>query len=107
MLWVTSFLDELEKIGVQLSADEHRGQSAKFTALGAAAMPVISGTKNLIESGRVIPKGANKGRWLAANMASGALLSGIMPIIRGGIERRTQEKARTRQQAEREARLGQ
>ena len=104
MRYLGPFLDELEKIAVKLTSGEERGQTAKFTGLGAAAMPAISGVKNLIQEGRLIPKGMGKGRWLAGNVISGALMGGAMPAMRHQLERSTQDRARARQRAEREAR---
>ena len=104
MRCLSPFLDELEKIAVKLTQGEERGQTAKFTGLGAAALPAITGLKNLIQEGRVTPKGMGKGRWLVGNMVGGALMGGALPAMRHQLERQTQDKARARQRAEREAR---
>lgn len=104
MIDIDAFVDELEKLAVRLNKSESRNQALQFAGLGAASMPIVQGLSNFIQRGRIIPKGGvSPGRWLAGNIVAGTLAGGAVPALRHAIERRTQEKARTRR---REARLG-
>ncbi len=100
---VDAFMDELAKLGARLSKGEQRSQTAQFAGLGAAAMPIVQGLSNVIQTGRFIPKGVGKGRWLAGNLVAGTLAGGAVPALRHAIERKSQEKATARR---RETRLG-
>ena len=98
---VDAFFDELSKLAARLNKKERRGQAAQFAGLGAAAMPLAQGLSNVIQTGKLIPKGIKPGRWLAGNIVSGALAGGAVPAIRHAIERKSQEKARTRRKESR------
>jgi hypothetical protein len=95
-------MDELEKISERLTKKERREQAVKFTGLGAAALPVISGVGNIIAGkGRGISRvagGARPGRWLAARSLEGAAIGGALPAVRHQIERDMKEKARERRE---------
>ena len=86
----------LEKLGVRLTEDEQKRQTAQFAALGATSVPAVSMTRNLITEGRAIPKNVHPARWGAGQLATGALLFGALPAARHLIERGTQEQAEER-----------
>lgn len=81
-MWHVAFMDELEKIALS----DQRKRDLSFAGMGAVAGPVIAGTTNLIQQGRVVPKNLNPGRWLAGAAASGALFSGALPVVRRAID---------------------
>lgn len=97
-----AFGDELTKIAKTLNEAEEREQLARFTGLGAAAMPVAAGASNLI-AGRGLTAGAKLYRWVPAQAAVGAVMGGGMPALRHQIERGMQEKAKARRELERAA----
>jgi hypothetical protein len=94
-----AFADEIVKIAKTLNKDEEREQVAKFTGLGAAAMPAAAGASNLI-AGRGLTAGAKLRRWVPAQALVGAVMGGGMPAIRHQIERGMQDKAKERREAE-------
>ena len=104
MISIDAMFDELEKLAARLNEQERRAQAGKFTALGAAAVPAVTGLTNLISEGRVVPKGIKPGRWIAGQAVGGAIAGGALPSIRHHIERSSQEQAKSRLRAAREAR---
>ena len=99
MISLAAFVDELEKIAVELSAKEKRRQALQFGVLGAAAAPAISAIKNKVETGTMFAPGTNKKRWLAANLVGGALATGALPIFRHHIEQKNLAEAKARVRA--------
>jgi len=91
-----AFIDELEKIAVQLNKKEQLKQDLQFAALGTVAAPAVTGLSNLIGSGRIVPPHMKPGRWLAASAASGLVGGSLLPIIRRKIEQRNKSLARQR-----------
>jgi hypothetical protein len=96
--WIPSFLDEMSKVAAaSLTKGEKRRQAIQFGALGMLSGPVISGVSNMISKGRLLPEGTKSvPRWLASTMATGALVSGAIPVIRHGLERGIQARANER-----------
>lgn len=94
-------VDELSKIAVKLSPSEERGQLLRFGAMGAGAVPLISGLANTMQHGRPWAHGTNLKRWLPAQMLTGALFGGVLPTARHRIERSMQTQAKDRMDVQR------
>lgn len=108
--WIPSFLDEMSKVAAAtLNRKEKARQALQFGALGAISGPVVGAVSNIIQKGKPLPEGVKSiPRWLAGSMATGAIFSGAVPVIRHGLERNIQREAnervrRLKQQAERKA----
>jgi hypothetical protein len=95
-----AFIDELEKIGVELNQSEKRHQALQFAGMGAVAAPAIRAVQHKIEHGSFLPA-TNAKRWLGASVVGGALSMGALPIVRHHIERKNLESARARARTER------
>jgi hypothetical protein len=98
MLNWPAFLDEVEKIAAAtLTQSERNRQAVQFGALGAVSGPIVGAVGNLIQKGRPLPEGVRSvPRWLAGSMATGAIFSGAVPVIRHGMERNIQGEANAR-----------
>lgn len=94
-----TFVIELEKIAGYLTSEEERKRDIQHGAIGAAGLPIASGLSNFIQTGRVIPKGTNVGRWLGGNAAAGAVLSAAVPYARNVVSDRIRDQATQRRRA--------
>jgi len=103
--WLPSFMDEMEKVAVELDPQQQRRQAAQFTALGAGTGIAAGVAKNVIEHGKVFAPGtASKGRWALAHGATGALMAGAVPAVRHHIERQNVQQAIQKRRAQRAVR---
>lgn len=94
-----TFVSELEKLAGYLNSAEERKRNIQHGVIGAAGLPVASGISNLIQTGRVIPKGTNVGRWLGGNAAAGAVLSAAVPYAQNIVSNRINDQATARRRA--------
>jgi hypothetical protein len=100
--WLSSFLEELTKLSAQteLPPESRRKQYLQFGALGATMGPVMGGMSNLIQRGTLTPYQVPLKRWLPAQMTTGALVGGALPVLRDILSRSNIENVRHRHQAE-------
>lgn len=91
--WLPSFLDEVEKVAVELTPGQQHRQAAQYTALGAVAAPAVGVVKNVIEHGKAFSPGAHPIRQIAAQATGGAILTGAVPVIRHHIEQKNIQHA--------------
>ena len=88
MDWLPSFCDELSKLAAEeLTPAARARQYLQFGALGAGMGPLIGGLGNFIQRGEPTPMGVKVKRWLPAQMATGALIGGALPIMRDLLSR--------------------
>lgn len=90
--------DTLAKLAGKFTQKEERTQARRFAVAGAGVVPAAAAISNLIESGRVIPKGVKAGRWLGGKVLGGAIVAGALPLIRRkitqGVEAGADERRR-------------
>ena len=98
--WLPSFCEELTKIADELPKSEKAKQYLQFGVLGAASGPVIGGISNMIQRGSFTPSGVSMKRWVPAQLVTGALLGGALPILREKLTEHTLGKLKQRQQTE-------
>lgn len=91
--WIPAFVDELEKVSVELTKGEKARQAVQFAALGGISGPAMSAMINKIQLGRVVPTWTTPKRWVASKAAQGLIAGAALPLIRHSIERKAQDRA--------------
>lgn len=94
--WIPAFVDELEKVAVELTKSEKARQAAQFALLGGVSGPAMSAIINKIQLGRVVPNWTTPKKWVASKATEGLIVGAALPLIRHGIERKAQTRATER-----------
>jgi len=97
-----SFIDELEKIAVQLTSDEKKRQALQFAGLGAVTVPAMSALSSKMMTGKWKPPSVSWKRWLPASVATGLFWGGGIPALQHQIARANIRKAEDRVEAQKE-----
>ena len=98
--WLPSFCDELDKLAAEeLTPGARAKQYLQFGGLGATMGPVMGGLGNIIQRGKLTPPGVGLKRWVPAQMATGALIGGALPVLRDILSRSNVEEVKQQRQA--------